>query len=74
MRTAVTLNHQPNLDTEVGPVKFAAGETVTILKEWTDRYFIKNVDGLVFNVPKEMVEPQPRPSTKRLGRERPQAK
>ena len=57
MRTAVTLNHQPNLDTEVRQVEFAAGETVTILEEWTDHYFIKNADGLVFNVPKELVEP-----------------
>ena len=33
MRTAVTLNHQPKLDTEVRPVEFAADETVTILEE-----------------------------------------
>jgi len=38
-------------------VEFAAGEPITILQEWRDWYLIKNADGLVFNVPKEMVEP-----------------
>jgi hypothetical protein len=57
MRAATTLNHQPNLASEVSRVQFVAGEEITILSEWTERYFIKNSDGLVFNVPKEMVEP-----------------
>lgn len=57
MRAAVSLNHRPNLGTEVARVEFSAGEHVTILKEWTDWYLIKNADGLVFNVPKELVEP-----------------
>ena len=57
IRESVTLKHRPNLDTEASEVEFSAGDEVTILQEWTDRYFIKNADGLVFNVPKEMVEP-----------------
>ena len=46
MREAVTLKHRPNLDTGASDVEFAAGEEVTILKEWTERYFIQNADGL----------------------------
>ncbi len=57
IRAAVRLKHRPNLDTEIRQVEFAAGEPITILQEWRDWYLIKNADGLVFNVPKEMVEP-----------------
>ena len=58
IRKPVQLKHRPNLASETRIVEFSAGETVTILEEWTDRFFIKNCDGLVFNVPKEFVNPE----------------
>ena len=57
MHAAVRLNHRASLDSPVTTVEFAAGERVTILKEWADHYLIRNVDGLVFNVSKELVVP-----------------
>ena len=52
----VTLKHQPNLGEEVEEVSFSAGEEVTVLKQWADRYLCKNQAGQLFNVPKEYVE------------------
>ena len=57
MRSTVSLKHRPNLGSDVVEIAVTGGEVVTILKEWTDRYLIRNADGLVFNVPKELVEP-----------------
>jgi len=57
LRAAIRLKHRANLESPVEEVEFAAGQEVTILKEWTDHYFIKNAEGLVFNVPKEIIEP-----------------
>jgi hypothetical protein len=56
IRQAVTLQHQSNLGEGVEDVAFAAGEPVTVLKEWDDRYLVKNAKGQLFNVPKEQVE------------------
>jgi len=53
----VTLQHQSNLSQEVEEVSLAAGETVTVLKEWKDRVLCKTADGKHLNVPKELVEP-----------------
>jgi len=52
----VTLKHQSNLSQEVEDVNLAAGETVTVLKEWKDRVLCKNADGKHLTVPKELVE------------------
>ena len=56
IRRQITLKHQANLGEGVEDVELAAGETVSVLKEWQDRYLIKNTAGQLFNVPKECVE------------------
>lgn len=53
---ATVLKHQSNLGEGVEDVTLAAGESVTILKEWQQRYLVKNAAGQLFNVPKEIVE------------------
>ncbi len=56
VRSAITLKHQANLGEDVEDVEFAAGEEVTVLKEWADHYLCKNGEGQVFNIPKDQVE------------------
>jgi hypothetical protein len=56
IRSTVSLKHRPNVASDVVEVELAEGEEVTILNEWRDHYFIKNGDGLLFNIPKELVE------------------
>jgi hypothetical protein len=56
IKRAVTLGHQANLGEGVEEVKFEAGETVTLLKEWADRYLCKKSNGMMFNLPKDLVE------------------
>lgn len=56
IKQEVTLKHQSNLGEDVEEITFAAGDEITVLKEWADRYLCKNDDGQVFNIPKEMVE------------------
>ena len=52
---SVALQHRPNLGEEAEIVEFAAGDKVTILKEWNDRYLCKSDAGQIFNVPKAYV-------------------
>jgi hypothetical protein len=56
VRQATKLKHQSNLGEGVEEVAFAAGEEVTVLKEWETRYLVKNAKGQLFNVPKEQIE------------------
>ena len=51
----VTLKHRPNLGEEASPVDFEAGCEVEILQEFREHYLIKNAEGLVFNIRKELV-------------------
>jgi hypothetical protein len=53
---AVVLKHQGNLGEGAEEVAFEAGEPVTILKEWTDRYLFKKANGQMFTAPKELIE------------------
>jgi hypothetical protein len=52
---ALTLKHQSNLSEDVEEVSFAAGDEVTVLKEWAAHVLVKNDDGKLFNVPKDAV-------------------
>jgi hypothetical protein len=56
MRCAASLGHRANLGEDVEQVELEAGQEVTILKEWADRYLCKTADGKLFNVPKDQVE------------------
>jgi hypothetical protein len=57
IKQTTTLKHRSNLGEGVEDVSFAAGESVTILKEWQNAYLVKNGVGQLFNVPKDLVEP-----------------
>jgi hypothetical protein len=57
IKQAATLKHRSNLGEAVEDVTFAAGEPVTILKEWQHAYLVKNAAGQLFNVPKDLVDP-----------------
>jgi hypothetical protein len=57
IKQAVTLKHRSNLGEGDEDVSFAAGEAVTILKEWQRAYLVKSSAGQLFNVPKELVDP-----------------
>jgi hypothetical protein len=57
IKQATTLKHRSNLSEAIEDVSFAAGESVTILKEWQSAYLVKNGTGQLFNVPKDLVEP-----------------
>ena len=56
LKQATVLKHQSNLGEGVAEVALRAGEEVTILKEWQQRYLVKNSAGKLFNVPKELVQ------------------
>lgn len=52
----VTLKHQANLSQPIEDVPLAAGDAVTVLKEWKERVLCKTADGKNINVPKELLE------------------
>ena len=56
IRRAISLAHRANLGEEPEQVEFQAGDKLTILKEWDDRYLCKNDGGQLFNVPKDCLE------------------
>lgn len=51
-----TLKAQANLGEEVEPVEFSSGDELSVLKEWASFYLVKNDDGKIFNIKKELVE------------------
>jgi hypothetical protein len=55
LKQAIVLKHQSNLGEGVEDVAFAAGDAVTILKEWQEAYLVKSAAGQLFNVPKDLV-------------------
>jgi hypothetical protein len=55
-KEAGSLKHHANLGEEVSDVDFEAGQEVTVLHEWEKSYLVKDDDGKLFNVPKELVE------------------
>jgi len=57
LKRAVTLKHQGNLGEPVEEVAFEAGEEVTVLKEFAERYLFKKANGQMFTAPKELLEP-----------------
>jgi hypothetical protein len=49
--------HHANLNEEATEILFEAGQEVAILKEWKDQYLCRNEEGLLFNIPKEAIDP-----------------
>ena len=55
-KEALTLKAHANLGEEVEDVEFSAGEELTVLKEWDHHYLVRNADGKLFNVRKELLK------------------
>jgi hypothetical protein len=55
VKADATLKAQANLGEEIEDVEFSAGDELTVLKEWEHHYLVKNDDGKLFNVPKDLV-------------------
>jgi hypothetical protein len=51
------LLHRLQKSSESVEVHLAAGDPVSIVKEWADHYLIRTSDGKVFNVGKDCVDP-----------------
>lgn len=56
MKEACTLKAQANLSEEIEEVEFEAGAELTVLAEWESHYLVKDPDGKLFNVGKDLVE------------------
>ena len=56
LKAATTLKHQSNLGEEIGAITFEAGQDFIVLKEWESAYLVKDADGKLFNVKKELAE------------------
>ncbi|MAE94803.1 MAG: hypothetical protein CL910_09100 [Deltaproteobacteria bacterium] len=56
IKQTLNLKHQANLGDEIEEFSLGEGDEVTVLKEWADSFLCKNLDGLLFNIPKESVE------------------
>jgi hypothetical protein len=55
IRRDVTLKHRANLGEDVQKIDLAEGDVVTVLKEWARHYLVKDSEGRVFNVEKDLV-------------------
>lgn len=55
LKQAVTLKHTSSMGSDTEEVAFEKGEEVTVLKEWTEFYLVKNSDGMLFNVEKALI-------------------
>lgn len=56
LKQALTLKHTSSMGSETEDVAFEKGEEVSVLKEWTDFYLVKNSDGMLFNIEKALIE------------------
>jgi hypothetical protein len=55
LKQATALKHQANLGEEVQEIEISADEELTVLKEWESAYLVKNAEGKLFNVSKDLV-------------------
>ncbi len=56
IKAPVTLKAQANLGEEVEDFEFAAGAELAVLQEFETAWLVKNDDGQLFNVKKELAE------------------
>ena len=56
LKESLTLKHHANLGEEVENVEFEAGAELTVLQEFETAWLVKNDDGQLFNVKKELAE------------------
>ncbi len=57
LKEDVTLKHQPNLGEEVADVEVEAGTELQVLQEWEHHYLVKDDEGKLFNVQKDLADP-----------------
>ena len=58
LKQDVVFKHQANLGEELEEVELAAGQELDVLQEWEDHYLAKDDDGKLFNVAKDLIEPE----------------
>ena len=56
LKAEIVLKSQSNLGEEVEEVVFTAGQELTVLKEWESAYLVKDADGKLYNVKKDLVQ------------------
>jgi len=56
LRDDLTLGHRANTGEAVAEVTLVVGDAVTILSEWSEHYLVRDEQGRVFNLRKEVVE------------------
>jgi ComF family protein len=56
LKRSITLKHRANLGEDVGEVELEEGEELTVLQEWESACLCKNAAGLLFDIPKELVD------------------
>ncbi len=56
VKETLTLKAQANLGEEVENVEFEAGTELSVLQEFENVWLVKNDDGQLFNVKKELAE------------------
>lgn len=57
IKASITLKSQPNLGEEVEETEFEAGTELTVLQEFQTAWLVKDDDGKLFNIKKELAEP-----------------
>lgn len=56
LKESLTLKHHANLGEEVEAIEFEAGTELSVLQEFDNMWLVKNDDGQLFNVKKELAE------------------
>ena len=56
IKNTTVLKHQANVGEDVADVEFAAGTELQVLQTWTESYLVKDDDGRLFNVKKELAQ------------------
>ena len=58
LKEDAVFKHQANLGEDLEEVELPAGQELQVLQEWDDHYLAKDDDGKLFNVAKELTEPE----------------
>ncbi|MCE2390719.1 MAG: hypothetical protein J4G09_04470 [Proteobacteria bacterium] len=58
LKEDAVFKHQANLGEDLEDVEVSAGTELQVLQEWDDHYLAKDDDGKLFNVAKELADPE----------------
>lgn len=56
IKHSVTLRHQANLGEDVSDVELDEGSELSVLQDWDGAWLVKDGDGRLFNVKKDLAE------------------